>query len=213
MTAARSGRASGIPLSRSGHAENIPPEACFGDALAPIGRQRLSLGLVPLPHSPSRGFSFCHPSRRGAAPPAAACLVYGLGHLPSLPLRTLPAPFPRCRTESRPQPLVLPACAMQCGASAIASPCIACCSALRWPVQRAAFLRPQLSLAFRCTFRPSPYSRICLHPGQQAGFSSAPLPAVSTFPFPKEAFSPNKFDRPLPFRQKVVTSWQLTSSL
>ena len=45
MTAARSGRASGIPLSRSGHAENIPPEACFGDALAPIGRQRLSLGL------------------------------------------------------------------------------------------------------------------------------------------------------------------------
>ena len=47
MTAARSGRASGIPLSRSGYAENIPPEACFGDALAPIGRQRLSLGFVP----------------------------------------------------------------------------------------------------------------------------------------------------------------------
>ena len=27
MTAARSGRASGIPLSRSGYAENIPPDA------------------------------------------------------------------------------------------------------------------------------------------------------------------------------------------
>ena len=141
MTAARSGRASGIPLSRSGHAENIPPEACFGDALAPIGRQRLSLGFVPLPHSPSpgsphgapsRGFSFCHPSRLGAVPPVAACLVYGLGHLLSLPLRTLPAPFPRCRTESRPQPLVLLACAMQCGASPIAARCDGQCSVLRF---------------------------------------------------------------------------------
>lgn len=149
----------------------------------------------------------------GQRAPAAACLVHGLGHLPSLPLRPLPAPFPRCRTESCPQPLVLLACAMQCGASAIAAPCIACRSALQWPVQRAAFLHLQLSLAFCRVFRPSPYSRICPHPGQQAGSSSAPLTAVSTFSFPKGAFSPKKFDRPLPFRQKVVTSWQLTSSL
>lgn len=132
-----------------------------------------------------------------AAPPAAACLVYGLGPLPSLPLRTLPAPFPRCRTESRLQPLVLLACAMQCGASAIAAPCIACRSALRWPVQRAAFLRPQLSLAFCRVFRPSPYSRICPHPGQQAGSFSVPLTAVSTFPFPKGAFFPKKVRPPL----------------
>lgn len=123
------------------------------------------------------------PSEMTAARSGRACLVYGLGHLPSLPLRPLPAP------------------------------CIACRSALRWPVQRAAFLHLQWSLTFRSTFRPSPCSRICPHLGPQAGSFSAPLTAVSTFPFPKEAFSPKKFDRPLPFRQKVVTSWQLTSSL
>ena len=136
-----------------------------------------------------------------------------LGTSPPCPYGLSPRPFPGAAQSPAPQPLVLLACAMQCGASAIAAPCIACRSALRWPVQRAAFLRPLWSLTFRSTFRPSPYSRICPHPEPQAGFSSAPLPAVSTFPFPKGAFSPKKFDRPLPFRQKVVTSWQLTSSL
>ena len=136
-----------------------------------------------------------------------------LGTSPPCPCGLSPRPFPgaaqsparsplccwpvRCSAVHRPS---------QRPASPVAARCVGQCSVLRFCIYSSPwhFAVPSARLPAAVSARIRGRRRA---PSLPLWLQRAP------FPFLREPFPQKKFDRPLPFRQKVVTSWQLTSSL